>query len=39
MLMDYDDELKKEANLAIEKAGELKVKNAEIARLTVELMQ
>jgi len=36
MLLDYDDELRKEANLAIEKANELQHKNAEIARLTLE---
>jgi len=36
MLLDYDDELRKEANLAIEKANEFKKKNAEFARLTIE---
>lgn len=36
MLLDYDDELGKEAKLSIEKASELKVKNDEIARLTIE---
>lgn len=36
ILLDHDDKLRKEENLAIEKANEFKKKNAEIARLTIE---
>ena len=36
MLLNYDEELRREENLATEKANELQKKNAEIARLTIE---